>query len=300
MLPHMKHFIWIVATIALTFGGDRLGGYALHKITENSGFRYARLYNGQAKADILLIGNSRGLTFYQPHIEAITGKKTFNLSYNGMPMNLAATLADDYLAKYTAPQLAIIDVTICDRENAALINGFTSYISMSPRLDSLIGVTDTATQNAAKLSHLYRYNNEIADRTLYYRGQRSDEDWLLDRVISDNMLAAADTMSPYSITLEKNMVAALKHTVRALHAQGVDVKLVINPYFPAFADKITNMQAYKTGIETAIGLPVLDYSRAVAGAENFGDYQHLNKAGSQKFLDLLFTDLKADISGLTK
>ncbi len=292
----MKHLIWIMATAALVFGGDRLGGFVLNKITEGSGFRYSRMYTGHAEADILLIGNSRGLTFYQPHIEQLTGKRTFNLSYNGMPMNLATALTDDYLSQYPAPKLAIIDVTICDRENTALIKGFTAYIPQSPRLDSLIGVTDTDAKNGSKISHLYRYNSEIADRTLYFRGGRSDASELLDRVISEKMVAAADTIAPYTITLEKNMVDALKHTVEVLQARGTEVKLVINPYYPAFANKITNMDAYKTGIETAVGLPVLDYSKAITGSENFGDYQHLNKAGSQKYLDLLFRDLTAQVS----
>lgn len=292
----MKHILWITATLALAFAGDRLGGFLLNKITEGSGFRYARLYNGQAEADILLVGNSRGLTFYQPHIEAVTQQSTFNVSYNGMPMNLAEALVQDYLAVYRAPKLAIIDVTICDRQNQSLINGFAAYIPQSPRLDSLIKVGDKTAGNANQISWLYRYNNEVADRTLYYRGGRSDEDWLLDRAISDQMVADCAGQEPYTITLDTAMAVSLHYTVKELQKRGTQVKLVINPYYPGFAAKITNMPAYKAGIEALVGLPVEDYSTAIAGREYFGDYQHLNKAGSIKFLDKLLSDMQTSIS----
>ena len=85
----MKHIYWILGLMALFFIGDRIGGYVLEQIVLKSKFRYSRLYKGQAKADILLVGNSRGLSFYQPYMEEMTGKSTFNVSYSAMPMTLA-------------------------------------------------------------------------------------------------------------------------------------------------------------------------------------------------------------------
>jgi len=87
------------------------------------------MYQGKAAADILLVGNSRGLIFYQPYIEEITGKSTFNVSYNGMPIDLGQTLVEDYFANYKAPETMILDVTMCDRENTKLISGFNLYKS---------------------------------------------------------------------------------------------------------------------------------------------------------------------------
>ena len=65
----MKNIIWIIATIALAFLGDRTAGWVLGKITTESNFRYSRLYGGEAECDVLLVGNSRGLIFYQPYVE---------------------------------------------------------------------------------------------------------------------------------------------------------------------------------------------------------------------------------------
>ena len=73
----MKKIYWILAIIALFFIGDRVGGYIVKQVVLKSQFRYSRMYKGEAKADILLVGNSRGLSFFQPTIEEFTKKETF-------------------------------------------------------------------------------------------------------------------------------------------------------------------------------------------------------------------------------
>ena len=88
----MKKLYWIAAVIILFFVGDRLAGLILKKMVANSQFRYSKMYQGKAEGEILFMGNSRGLGFYQPYIEEVTGKKTFNLSYNALPLNLGRVL----------------------------------------------------------------------------------------------------------------------------------------------------------------------------------------------------------------
>jgi hypothetical protein len=65
----MKHLIWYTSFIALLFAGDRVGGIFLHDQVMHSQFRYSQLYSRLAAADIMLLGNSRGLTFYQTCIQ---------------------------------------------------------------------------------------------------------------------------------------------------------------------------------------------------------------------------------------
>ena len=285
----MNKIYWILAFLGLTFLGDRIGGMILKQITDKSQFRYSRLYTGAAESDILLVGNSRGLMFYQPYIEDITGKSTFNISYNGMPMNLGKVLVEDYLEKYPAPELMILDITMCDRLNNGLISGFNLYTPYSDRLSQLMQDSLATASAAGKLSHLYRYNSEIFQRTLFYLN-KSDEDWLLDRVITDDLVQSIEDRAPYNIEVPPSILADCKATVEAAKAKGVEVQLVINPYFPPFAAKIENLAEFKSVFEDALGLPVHDYSSAVTNLEGFGDYQHLNKLGSKEFLDLLSQD----------
>lgn len=286
----MKRALWIPALILLAFVGDRVGGYLLSRLVDQSQFRYTRLYNGAADADILLVGNSRGLMFFQPYIEESTGKETFNISYNGMPMDLGQALIADYLDRYEAPELMILDITMCDRINTSLIAGFAPYGNQSDRLKDLIFSSDANTGYATEVSHLYRYNGEIFQRAIYY-ANRSDEDWLLDRVISPSLIEKMEgSEENFTFEMPAPMLKALKETVALAESKGVKVNLVINPYYPPYAARIDNLTEVKEQIERETGLIVHNYAEAVSDYTGFGDYQHLNKKGSKQYIEVLLKD----------
>lgn len=285
----MKRIFWILALVVLFFAGDRISGWVLKQLTMSSQFRYSRMYKGEAKSDILLVGNSRGLIFYQPYIEEITGKSTFNISYNGMPMDLGRVLVEDYLDKYPAPEQMIVDVTMCDRKNSQLVTGFNLYAPYSEKLFELIKKDDQSSAYAGKLSHLYLHNSEIFQRALYHL-KKSDEAWLLDREITDFLVKDVVNMEPYTIDLQDELLSELNETIQYAQSKGVKVQLVINPYFPAFAKRITNLKNFRTRIENATGLKVHNYATAIKEVKGFGDYQHLNKKGSRLYLDRLKKD----------
>lgn len=286
----MRRLLGILLFIFLVLLGDRLAGWALGQLLDKSQFRYSRLYQSTEDAAILLIGNSRGLSFYQPHMEELSGKSTFNLSYNGMPADLAKVLVEDYLERHDVPEITLIDITICDRFNKELVAGFSPYLRYSTRLDSLINAYDKKIGTANRLTHLFRYNSEVFQRALFYLG-KSDEDWLLDRAITDELIAkATDPDYDFIIKYPPAVLNEFKALVDLLQHTGTSVRLVINPYYPIFRDKMTNLDQLKAEVEAKTGLPVYDYSRSVKGDENFGDLQHLNKKGSRIYIDLLYRD----------
>ena len=239
-----------------------------------------------------------------------------------MPMNLAEVLVKDYLEKYPAPKQMILDVSMCDRLNKTLITGFNLYTPYSPRMYDLVHLNDTTSAVAGKFFHIYRYNSEIFQRSMFYLN-KSDEDWLLDRVINDAMVTGItdykpdtikivqrDTITPEdrkerlfkgivsNLTSSRNgeveyikgVMEHLASTVEFAKAKGVDVQLVINPYYPPYLDKLVNLDQLKAAAEKATGMKVHDYSNSVKDKEGFGDYQHLNKAGSRIYLDKLLED----------
>lgn len=295
----MKKIYWIFALIALFFIGDRIGGFVLKKMIETSQFRYSRMYTGKAQAEVLLLGNSRGLIFYQPYISESTGKTNFNLSYNGMSIDLGRVLVEDYYERYEAPELLLIDVTMCDRENDQLSNGFSCYSPFSPRLDSFLMAKSPTTAYAGKLTHLFRYNSEVFQRALSYIG-RSDENWLTDRIINDHLVANVDEEKPLDFSFqeakgngtldEDYILGQLKQTIDIAKRSGTRVELVINPYYPKFVTRSKGYNAWKTKVEQQTGMKVKDYSVALNERDAFGDYQHLNKKGSIQYLDLLRRD----------
>ena len=283
------HLVWIGLFILVLFTGDRTGAFLANQLVKASGFRYARLYNGEANADILLIGNSRGLCFYQPYLEAQIGIHTLNLSYNAMPLDLMEVLVSDYLSRYPTPQSAWIDITIADRVNPSLIQSFTPFMSFSDSLSRLIRQHSYQTSIATDWSHLYRYNSELFHRSLFYLGV-SDEDWLLDRGIGADMLAKLTDDYEFYMYYPPEMIEVLGRLVDLLERKGVEVTLLVNPYFPPFREKIRDLDALIEEVEAYTKKEVLDYSRAVQDTSAFGDFQHLNKKGAKRYMDRLLAD----------
>lgn len=286
----MKKITWILAVLALAFLGDRLGGWLLDNIVEASQFRYSRLYRSDADCQLLFAGNSRGLIFYQPYIEEKTGVSTVNLSYNGMPMDLAVALLKDHLDRHTPPKVLVLDVTLLDqRMDRRLVTGFNCYTPYSERLSALLRDSFPNDFYGGKVTHLYRYNSEVFQRAFFY-WKKSDEDWLLDRVISPTLQKDVEKQGVFDYDFTPEMLENLADLVQFARGKGVRVELVVNPYYPPFAEKIGNLPALKSAIEQATGLPVHDYSNSITGVDGFGDYQHLNKNGAREYLDRLLQD----------
>ena len=284
----MKHLFWIAGFIALTLAFDRLSGLYLQKLVQTSHFRYSRLYRHQgATAQVLLLGNSRGLAFYQPEIEALTHQETLNLSYNGMPADLGRVLVTDQIQQNGKPKVLVIDITMCNRTDAALVQGFNLYAPFSDSLRALIHAYHPNTKRASAVSHVYRYNSELFQRALFYQ-KKSDESWLLDRVISPQ-LANDTALTAYRLDVHPGMINQLKLLVKYAQAQDVSVRLVINPYFPRYGASIRRsfIEPLKSMATAATGLPVHDYSLAITETTDFGDYQHLNKKGAIRYMKLL-------------
>jgi hypothetical protein len=281
---------WPLSMILLLISGDRLGGVMLDTISVNSQFRYSRLYADKADAQILLAGNSRGLMFYQPFIEENTGKSTFNFSYNGMPVSLVSVLIKDYLDRYDSAEVLFLDITLLDRNmHLKLIPAFMPFTNYSSRLKNLIRTSNKKSYIASELSHLYRYNGEVFQRTLFHLNN-DDENWLLDREISPAIAAQVEQLPDFSFEVTPASWSELKSLINFTKQKGVEVKLLVNPYFPPYVSKLTNLDQLIADTEKVTGLKVHDYSKALKPDDGFGDYQHLNKKGSAVFLKKLIQD----------
>lgn len=275
--------------LLLFVAGDRSAGYLLRNTIEGAQFRYARLYRREGEPELLLLGNSRGLTFYQPYIAEKTGLKNLNLSYNGLPMDVGNALLQDALDRYPETKIVLIDITMCDRENDELLSGFLSYSRNSARLQALLKRKLPKAYWGAELSDLFRYNNEIAQRAMFHR-QKGDEAWLLDRQIAPALADKLAQQPGYPLDVHPYLVNQLAETVAYARSKGVKVVLLISPYFPGFAEKVSNLDALKNAVAQATGLAVHDYRSALNTRDAFGDFQHPNVNGSRQYIDLLVKD----------
>ena len=277
--------------VALFFIGDRVGGYFLKNMVKTSQFRYSKLYRGEAKADILFLGNSRGLGFYIPQVEKITGKKAFNLSYNGLPINIGRALLQDYVEKNGAPEIFVLDVSMINRMDTTLVSGFNVYSPYSRQVGEVVKTYSKNVFYAGKLSHLFLHNSEIFQRALFYRNQ-SDSNWIVDRQINENMANSVDDQRPFYVgpfdsTVVNILYEELKNTVDIALENNMKVKLVVSPFYPPFVKKIVNMPEFITRVEKTTGLKVYNFADALEDKEGFGDYQHVNYRGAITYMDIL-------------
>jgi len=252
------------------------------------------MYRGDADCDILFMGNSRGLGFYQPYIEEVTGKKTFNLSYNALPMNLGRVLLQDYLKYNKKPDLLIVDVTMMNRVDTTLISGFNVYTPYSDTLGALVKEHTRNVFYAGKLSHLFLHNSEIFQRAMFYYSN-SDKDWIIDRVINENMVNAVEEQrpfyaGPFDYSTVEMMFGELKKTVEIAKENDIKIKLVVSPFFPPFVKKIVNFEHLQKRVVMATGQPFYNYADAVQDPNGFGDYQHVNIYGAKVYIDKMKGD----------
>ena len=289
----LKKIYWILALIGVFFLGDRIGGYLFNQAIDKSGFRYSRMYRGEANCDLLFMGNSRGLGFYQPYIEEVTGKKTFNLSYNALPIDLGRALLEDYLANNKKPEVFVLDVSMTNRIDTTLISGFNVYTPYSESVSEVVKDVVPKVYYGGKLSHLFLHNGEIFQRAIRYLNN-TDEAWLNDRVISDGLIGRVHELhdsivGPFNENQEivEFIYDELKSTVQIAKDNNIKVKLVINPFFPKYANKMVNYEDFVQKVETLTGLKVHNYAKAIQNKDAFSDFQHLNRKGSQQYIDLL-------------
>lgn len=284
-----SRWLWIPVFILVLFVGDRAAGFVLKKIESSSKFRFSTLYQDDAACDILIAGNSRGLSFYQPFIEEKTNQKVFSLAYNGMSSSLLNVFIKDYYERNTPPKKLILEVTCADRFNKELIPAFSTYASYSSNIRAYLKEEDPNTYYGTQLSHLLRYNSEVFQRSLRYLSF-SDKLWLTDRTISEAMQAESKTLKKVSIDNIPELQEALKEIVTLAQSRGTEVELVIAPFLPNYRKAMYNLTDYIVEVERRTGLKVKNYSGAIQDPKFFGDYFHINVFGSEKFIDILHRD----------
>jgi len=282
----MKKAIWVIVFLAVAFAGDRLIGYFFQYQVKQSLFRYSRMYRGDAKADILIVGNSRGLNFYQPYVEEATGAKTFSLCYYSMPCEIATVLTKDYIDKYPSVKTVLVEISIVEMSDDKLLPGFTTYIPYSERIDSVIKTKASQTWSAANVSHIFRFNNEVFQRALYYRN-KLDDDWYFSKVISNRLIEEVGLRS-VEFKAPDTHVQELKQLADYCRAKNINVRFVLGPFFPKYAVK--NIDLLVQHVEKATGCPVYNYSNAVHDYDAFTDYLHANLKGGKQVVDLMVKD----------
>jgi hypothetical protein len=286
-----KRWIFFLGFLAIVYLGDRAIGAFFDLLVRSSQFRFSVLYRGGQEYEILIFGDSRGVnTFYAPGIEQAIGRRTLNLSYNGMSIRLAECLLYDYLERNKPPRLIILEISSL-ANNDGLAGDLKVFVPYSQRLKRLYRHQNKEEALWVELSHLFRYNAEIFLRVIYY-WRRSDTEWINRYRMNQRFVGNLDGNAKTTLELLSENLASLERIIQEAKDRGIRVRLVIGPYLPAYAIRISNFSTWVWQVQTFVGPenPIWDYSLAIKDFAAFADRIHLNYGGSHILLEKLAKD----------
>jgi hypothetical protein len=277
--------VWFALLLIVVIAGDRIGAFVCSRVLLGSQFRFSRVYRGGSSAEVVVIGDSRGVhSFYAPAIEQLTGRPALNLSFNSMSMPIAEALLSDYLDRNEKPRMVIIETT-CVVVDRGLVSELRTYAGLSKRLEALYAHEHPRAAAAGRLFRLLPYDSEFFLRALMYL-RRSDQDWINRNVIAPQL--AAGPRGRWSPRPHPENLAALGRLVPMLQSRGIEVTLLIAPYHRSLmVDMNEIIQAVQRSVP---GAHVLNYADAIEDSRYFADGVHMNADGSEAFLRMLCRD----------
>jgi hypothetical protein len=279
--------LWWLALLLVVFVGDTLATRVLDRLTLSSEARFSKLYAGRLpKNAVWIIGNSRALnTFYAPTLSDRTQQPVINLSYNGLSMSVIDVLLRDALERNGRPRRVVIEVSAV-LQSGEVLDDLRMYTRFSPRLAELNAQVLPQTHAISRVVGLYSYNSETFFRVLHYL-DKSDQDWINRYHISADTLRKIKSSPATRHQTRPAELAALKRTLAWLAAEGLESKLVLGPYLPEYAAKISNLADWRSELERELRQPIVDLSDAVLETSAFADGIHLNEQGGKLLADIV-------------
>lgn len=276
--------VWLMVLAAVVVAGDHLAAAVFRQVLLRSQCRFSRIYRGGNDADIVIIGDSRGVhSFYAPAIRELTGWRALNLSYNSMSPPIAEAVLLDYLDHNRAPRMVVIEATSVIT-SGALTSELRTYAGLSPRMYDLYAADHRVAAAASRVFWLFPLNSELFLAALHYM-RHDDQDWIFRQSIP---AALRGPQPGWRLEPFAENVPALARMVRLLRARGIEVRVIIAPYAP---NKLPLNAGEVAGLlERQIGVPVLNYVDSVRDIDGFADTVHLNERGSRELLGILVRD----------
>ena len=277
----------VLIFLAIVFVGDRIGGAILNKIFSRTGYRYAEMYEGKLPAEIVVLGNSRGLhMFHPPAIEEVTGSTVANLSFNALPPVTMPIILEDYLKHHPAPKLLVLEVScISITDEKGSLERMSILMGQNAEYGERIKERNATFYWGTQISHLFRFNSSLMWRSLLLRG--SDQSWIMDSKLNEEMLNAMVEDSDSELNKVAENLEAIKEVLRLAKEHGVKVKVLIAPYFPRYRDRLTQFEEWFGWVRKELDVDVEDYSRLLSDPSNFADHLHLNEEGARNLAEKL-------------
>jgi len=287
-----------LATIALLFfAGDRLIAASLDALVDRSDFRLSKIYRGGLDSDVVVIGNSRAVhAIFAPEMSEQLCRSVFNAAYNGMSIEVADAVLEDYLDRNKPPQVALIEVSNATTDNN-IVKEMRLYARGKSHLAGLVHDLDPRASLWMSFSHLFRFNNELTLRAMHYLG-RTDQDWVMqDHPMTPEVIANLRPEWYPEPTLRPDAVEALKRMVHVLKARNVEPVLFIAPFHPVHEKLVPGYQAWVDALQREVGsdTKIINMSEYLTANEDFSDVVHMNIHGSRAMMAALAEKLKVSL-----
>ena len=282
----MKRGITLLLAVVVFFVGDRIGGRILDNLLYRSPQRFSMLYSGRLDADTVVIGNSRGVMMLdRPFAEEQSSSTITNISHNAMPPQIARAIFADYLQHNPKPKRLVIEVSNVTTPTAeGTMLDYKPFWGRSERLRKLGQAFSPLTAAACRLTNLYQYNSEMFLRAMSYLASgNTDQNAGMRMTIPPALVDETDAMKPIELKADPQEVVAMRSLIDDARSAGVDVQLVLAPYFPGYAAHISNLDEFVSELSASLGQEVHDFSRSLDATDEFADRVHMNPAGTRKF-----------------
>lgn len=278
----MRRLLVLIVVVALWFVGDRIAAGMLAAVVDHSRDPIAQLYGGAGRADVVLVGNSRAYRGFD--LELLSrefGGRVLNLALPGASIELSEALVDDYLDRYGAPRLVILELSGLVAGPDAL-KDLRIFMGRSNRLAVLLHKHFPRLYYAGRLTHLFNFNSSMA-LNMADKVFRPMPDLRLNAVLPAAVAASAPEGTYFMPRPEE--IAAAQRLIANLEASGADVRFVLAPVEKTFAsrNRIGDLQATVRTLsgnrhfwDVSAGPP--------AEAPYFADYVHLNGKGVAAFM----------------
>ena len=262
--------------------GDRLIARGLREGTALGNDRFVRLYEGRAAADIVVIGNSRAdRHFSRDTLCPDDACSVINYGLGGISTVVAEAVFRDHVEHNGAPKLLIVEPQnlVVDPAKMGDLRMFTPR---STRLQRRLEASDRELYLAGKLFHSFAYNSEMLVRVLA-SVNRPQSSRLHPGVVSAELLANIEQRTPRAFENFPENEAALVRILEFARGEGIDVAVVSTPFLPAMQGKISNLDAWRTGVRELVGVESWhDFTTSETAREHFNDGYHLNARGARE------------------
>lgn len=294
-----KKIAFVAGFVALLFVADRIAATMLSRLVLASNARLSALYDGRVNADVVLIGNSRGVHMVSsPDWAKVLCRPVYNLSLNGLDVTTQDVLVRDFLERNPAPKVMVFEISNLFSDTF-MAPEYRPFIASSDRLSALVRSRQGTWFPWLDISHLYRFNSEYLLRALLFLFRPSDQS---PEAIGNISAARIDSFLAVHPRYDVNpkAVPVLASTLEVLKAKGVEPMLVLAPYHPAsFREADWRAEALA---EVRRGLPgdvtLQDWSMALTDDAHFADPLHMTPVGRRELAKRVAFSGLGDVASL--